>query len=308
MNSNFHNSEAEYISKVLQIANYIAIHYTKKITIEELSKVSGFSEIHIKDIFENTAGNTLNEYLIKIRIDKAAELLIRKQDWPLSYIAVECGFVDVYIFSRAFKQQSGICVTSFRKQYSNCNNNPNIDFFHKRILSEKHTKEDSLTIDQSFCVEVKYIKSITVAYIRYGTIDFTKKNLTTRLWNSIDKWITRKRVNYKTAFKYVVIHQGEDERVLSTTQCILLGAIIPNDYTTKGIVGKKDLYEGKYLVIKANLTSEEVPKVWKWVYKEWFPKSGYQPENEPRFELYSKIPNEEKQYTELFMPLKPLSN
>jgi len=306
MNLNFHNSEAEYISKVLQIANYIAIHYTKKITVEELSEVSGFSEIHIKDIFENTAGNTLSEYLNKVRINKAAELLIRKPDWPLSYIAVECGFVDVYIFSRIFKQQSGICVTSFRKQYSN--NNLNIDFFYKRIFSEKQIREDQLNIEQSSCVEVKYIKSITVAYIRYGTIDFAKKNLTSRLWNSIDKWITRKRVNYKTAFKYVVIHQSEGEKMLSTIQCILLGAIIPNDYTTKGIVGKKDLYEGNYLVIKANLTSEEVSKVWKWVYKEWLPKSGYQPENEPRFELYSKIPNEEKQFTELFIPLKPLSN
>jgi transcriptional regulator GlxA family with amidase domain len=63
-------------------------------------------------------GENLSSYLNRLRVDKAAEMLI-ETDLPLSGIAGSCGFEDQSWFSKIFKIYNGMSPGKYRDQTRN---------------------------------------------------------------------------------------------------------------------------------------------------------------------------------------------
>ncbi|NJL30894.1 MAG: AraC family transcriptional regulator [Phycisphaerales bacterium] len=63
--------------------------------------------------FRKATGSTPHEHLIQLRISKARDLLTRS-DKPLKVIAQNCGYHDVFFFSRQFKQWVGMPPARYR--------------------------------------------------------------------------------------------------------------------------------------------------------------------------------------------------
>ncbi len=78
---------------------YMENHMAEKITLVELSEVTYLSTIHFSRVFKNVSGLSPMEYLNQMRVQKAAQLLL-KTDLPIMEIALETGFNDSNYFSR----------------------------------------------------------------------------------------------------------------------------------------------------------------------------------------------------------------
>jgi AraC family transcriptional regulator len=63
---------------------------------------------------------------------------------------------------------------------------------------------------------------------------------------------------------------------------------------------------GKYLVARFEVKPDEYEEAWNWVYNEWFPKSGYQPNDGPGFEMYPGKCETDKTLVDICVPVKPL--
>ncbi|MPM64135.1 HTH-type transcriptional activator RhaR [bioreactor metagenome] len=70
---------------------------------------------HFRRIFKILSGYSPLAYLIQCRI-KMAEALLIKTVMPLREVARQCGFEDVFYFSRIFKQHKFITPIKFRKE------------------------------------------------------------------------------------------------------------------------------------------------------------------------------------------------
>ncbi len=103
---------SENISKTV---SYINTNYEKKITLDELAEISGYSKSRFMNVFSKAIGMTPIKYLNKIRISCAAELLA-SDGQSISEIAFACGFDDSLYFSRAFKKIYGISPSEFREK------------------------------------------------------------------------------------------------------------------------------------------------------------------------------------------------
>ena len=86
--------------------DYIEQHYREKLTVEELAARSGYSASHFARQFTRVYGLSPIQYLNSIRILHAKNLL-RTGQYTIAEIAQECGFSNVYYFSRCFKQLTG---------------------------------------------------------------------------------------------------------------------------------------------------------------------------------------------------------
>ncbi len=73
-----------------------------------------FSEFHFHRIFSAIAGETVNGFANRLRLEKAARLL-RYSDQNLTDIAFACGFSSSATFSRAFRSGYDTSPSQFRK-------------------------------------------------------------------------------------------------------------------------------------------------------------------------------------------------
>ncbi len=76
-----------------------------------------------------------------------------------------------------------------------------------------------------------------------------------------------------------------------------------------GEIGKMKINGGKYAVANMELAPDEFENAWETIYGEWLPKSGYQPDDKPCYELYLNDPEthpEKKCIVDIHIPVKPL--
>lgn len=96
---------------------YLQQHiYEKSITITEIAKQSNVSEVYFRRLFKEKYNLSPYEYINEARIKKAKQMLIYS-DNNVSEIAEECGFLNIFTFSRYFKTIVGVSPNSFRKIY-----------------------------------------------------------------------------------------------------------------------------------------------------------------------------------------------
>ena len=87
-------------------SDYIEQHYQEKITVEALALRSGYSASHFARVFAKVYNTSPIQYVNQVRILHAKNLL-RTGQYSMAEIAQECGFSNVYYFSRCFKQITG---------------------------------------------------------------------------------------------------------------------------------------------------------------------------------------------------------
>lgn len=93
---------------------YLDEHYNEKISLEFLSEHFFINKFYLTRLFKDQFGDSITNYLIKIRITQAKQLL-RFSDLSISEIAQKCGMNDANYFSRIFKKVEGCTPGEFRK-------------------------------------------------------------------------------------------------------------------------------------------------------------------------------------------------
>jgi AraC-like DNA-binding protein/ligand-binding sensor protein len=92
---------------------FIRENYTRKVRLKEVADVSGLSAPYFSTVFKEEMGENLSDYLNRLRVDRAAKLLL-DTDLSLSEIAGSCGFEDQSWFSKIFKSYTGSSPGKYR--------------------------------------------------------------------------------------------------------------------------------------------------------------------------------------------------
>jgi AraC-like DNA-binding protein/ligand-binding sensor protein len=94
---------------------YIHENFARKLSLEEISAASGLSAPYFSTIFKEEMGESLSNYLNRLRVEKAASLLA-ETSMPLSEVTYACGFGDQSWFSKIFKIYTGMKPKEFRQK------------------------------------------------------------------------------------------------------------------------------------------------------------------------------------------------
>lgn len=104
----------QHVSKVvLQAKNYIDKHYKQEMSLIDISKEVSISPQYFSKIFKEEIGLSFVEYVRKIRMDIAKEML-RTKRYSVKEICYEIGYHDPNYFSRLFKKLVGVSPTDFK--------------------------------------------------------------------------------------------------------------------------------------------------------------------------------------------------
>ena len=95
------------------IMSYIHNNFNQKLTNTSIGRLLGYHSNYVSLLIKQTTGLPLHKYVIRIRLEKAADLLA-STNLSVSEIASECGFYDSAYFSGYFKKHFGTSPSKYR--------------------------------------------------------------------------------------------------------------------------------------------------------------------------------------------------
>lgn len=109
----FGHFDTKHANIIHRCTQYIAAHYSERITIEEMARMLYLSPTYLGRIFKQETGVSFNQYLNLIRINKAKKL-IRNRELRLTDISLMVGYEDQSYFTKVFKQFTGVLPKVYR--------------------------------------------------------------------------------------------------------------------------------------------------------------------------------------------------
>lgn len=116
------NQTKEAISKqaCLRLINktedYIERHLKEPISLKDLADHAHLSEFHFHRLFKQYSTETVNQFVTRFKIERAAIFLCTSPNTSITTIAMEYGYSEASSFSRTFKRHFGISPLNYRKQ------------------------------------------------------------------------------------------------------------------------------------------------------------------------------------------------
>ena len=99
--------------KLHKIKRYIEYSYMENIGVAEVARHFGFERSYLYRMFKERYGIGIKEYIIKVRMDKACELL--HSGYSVADTAALVGYSDQFNFSKGFKKHFGTSPTEYKK-------------------------------------------------------------------------------------------------------------------------------------------------------------------------------------------------
>lgn len=318
----------EYICRINRAIDYIEINLAEKLSLEKIAKEAFFSPFHFHRIFHGLVGETLNRFIKRLRVEKAARMLTDNPKQTVSEIALDCGFSNTSSFSRAFKEIFSMSPTTWRKSSSEtrrkiCQTFRNIPqqvdndcktytiekFYLDSVFHHQTWRVQMSKQQLEFQVTVKDLPEVNVAYVRHIGAYKNDAALFQTLFEKLMTWAgPRGLLTFPETQCLSVYHDNPsitDETKLRTSICIS----VPENTEVDGEVGKMLIPGGKYAVAHFEIKDSEYEAAWNSIWSIWLPESGYQPDDRFSYERYLNNPNdhpEGKHIVDICVPVKPL--
>jgi AraC family transcriptional regulator len=284
---NINQIRKEHIARINKAILYIESNLSEKLVLSEIAKHAYFSSFHFHRLFSLVVGETVNNFIIRKRIEKAAGLLIHQNEIPITEISETIGFTSLSSFSRSFKKFYGISPIEFKESSPNK--------FSKICKTESKNGQVAVSFEQYICsinnsinwfkmnakTTVQKINKFEIAYISHlGEIKQVGDTFV-----KLIHWATPKGLMDQENLRLITLYH-DSPKITEPSQIRLSAGIILNSKTSvDGDVGLITVNPGKCIVSRFEITLDNFEKAWESNFV-WMSENGYKKaENEP-FEIY----------------------
>jgi len=312
----------EYLSRLNRTIDYIRSHSHEDLNLARLAEVACFSKYHFHRIFRAILGETVNEFVQRIRLEKAMGQLILHKFKSITEIALDSGFSSSQNFARSFKAHYGITPSRVRAEYSwdswlkkmkkikgqyikelqpDEMALANYNFFHRKLSLER-----ILTKPSKMQVTVKKLPSYRVAYVRsWGPYSVEAgSSAFTRLL----QWATPRGFVNHESFLMGVVWSNPDftpPEKLIYDACVT----VPESTEADRWVSIQLLQGGDFAVHHCEIEIHRQEEEWMRFLLSWLAKSEYQPDDRPAYTIYYNMTESsaiKRVIADLCLPVKPL--
>lgn len=92
-------------------------HREGTLSVRDVAQQLYVSKDYLRHLFKEYAGQSPMRFILRARVEKARELLAQG-DLRIGEIAEQCGFENIYYFSRFFRKATGETPSEFRRKHS----------------------------------------------------------------------------------------------------------------------------------------------------------------------------------------------
>jgi AraC-like DNA-binding protein len=110
-----YNAKKRNIRRLGNVFEFLRTNHQHGITLDQVAEAACMSNSYFCRFFKNVTGHTYTDYLSRLRVDRAKELLLRS-DLPITAVGLEVGFESHSYFDRVFKRYTGKSPQEYRNQ------------------------------------------------------------------------------------------------------------------------------------------------------------------------------------------------
>ena len=117
----------QYVKRAIE---YIQSNYHIPIKVSDVADYVCINRSYLYSLFQDALEMSPQQFLSRYRITKAAELLLTSS-LPVESIALSTGYNDPFVFTKAFKQLTGMAPTTYRKEKKKAESTKNREYLNQ---------------------------------------------------------------------------------------------------------------------------------------------------------------------------------
>ncbi|TWT38356.1 AraC family transcriptional regulator [Blastopirellula retiformator] len=281
-------TRTRYAEKILRVQILIQNHLDEDLSLETLADAAGYSPYHFHRVFRGIVGESADDYVRRLRMERAAQSLRYRRRSVLE-VALDAGYGSHEAFTRAFVRTFGVTPSDYQS------------LEHPPAAIKEHIM--STVSYETTDVQIKTQPSRRMAYIRVvGKYDFETLN---------------------PAFGKVLQFAGQNGLINEKTECMGVyhddplvtdggkqrsdvGFTVDENFQPTGEIQVQTIPSGRCAVLRHKGHYDSLHGAYNWLFSVWLPDSGYEPGNIAAYEIYvndaSQLPPEEW-LTDICIPL-----
>ncbi|WP_299667979.1 GyrI-like domain-containing protein [uncultured Polaribacter sp.] len=276
----------ETIARLHIAIQFIEENLSEKLSLESISKKAFFSPFHFHRLFSVVVGETLQNFITRKRIEKAASYLLHQKEKSITAVSEAVGFENLSSFSRAFKSFYGISPKQFKEESP--------DKFSKICKTISKNGQVEISFEQYICninnalkwlqmnakTTVEKIDKLHLASISHKG----KMEAISTVYDKLVKWAAPKGLMNERTKMATIYHDSPkitDPNNLRMSACLILNEPIKVD----GEVNLRTIAATKCIVSKFEITPFEFQQAWESSFV-WMVENGHKKSTIDPFEIY----------------------
>ncbi|WP_394126775.1 GyrI-like domain-containing protein [Vibrio hepatarius] len=277
----------DYKKRLIPVIRYLEQNYNQPLNLPEVAALANLSPYHFHRTFKAVQGETLADFIRRLRLAAAADELFKTKQ-PVLNIALEFGFSSSQSLAKAFKQHYGVTPTAFRdcknyQEFSTLAQNSKIGHTLRKIGNESemttpYTCSEPTTWRKT--MEMQQFDATKLAYVRVtGPYGEGYEEPSKRLY----QWAGMKNLAGNTC---IFIYHDNPE-VTPNDKCRTdICLMVPADTQVPSGIELQDFPGGQYAVMRQHITEHnQYAKAWDDLMSKVI-ETGVENDDRPCFELY----------------------
>ena len=287
MNKN--KTQAEYLRRVNKAIEFIVTHLDESISLDDVAQASHFSPYHFHRIFQGIVGETVNDFVSRKKMEKAACTLLFNPELSITEVAEQRGFSSSANFAKAFKLYFGVSPSQLRnpkeqhnskigKIYSKYGKAFNVQDLYSQFVTDSVIFEADKLEEMMMDINVQEMDEKRVAFLtapkgyEVGAIFET--------WDKVSNWAISQGIADHEDKRFAICH--DNPMVTPTEKCRYDACmVIDQDANVIPPYEVATIPAGNYAVAYFKGEGDKVGNLFMEICTNWFPNSGFEPDDYP---------------------------
>lgn len=278
---------AEYKKRIVKTIQYINANLDADLSLEKIAEISAYSPFHFHRIFKLITGETLQNYIIRKKIEKSALFLAVHKHVEIKEIYLDLGFSNHSVFSKTFKKYYGLPPSDFRKTAP--------ETFHKILQIQSKKGQIDPVFSQYIC-SIENLLNWTAMNLKIEVKEMPEMNLAAVMslgiaqvepsYNLLIDWAKKKHLFPGENVKMISVYH--DSFKVTPADKVRIHACMLLDEKLKepqGEVFSETIDAGKFIVGSGEVTLQDFEQCWVSLFL-WMNEHNYSVRRTFPFEIY----------------------
>jgi AraC family transcriptional regulator len=265
-----------YAERVNLAIDHVVGHLGEPLRLADVARAARLSPFHFHRVFQAMVGETLADFVKRLRLERALVMMAHAPGSSLTTIALNCGFSSSSDFSRCFKQRyrtapSAFDIKGWREAYRS---------ELQATVPEHVGRSPAAHNPDGFKVKIRDLPARTVAYIR--VLDPYRGDAVAKATQRLITWAER----HSLADGQWLGYQWDNPEITSLEDCQYHVAVEAERFVPRGEIGRFRFPPMIVAQVEVRGGIDLELRALQWLYGTWLPRSGYVPDDQPGFEAW----------------------
>lgn len=265
-------------ARINRAIDFVVGKLGEPLTLDDVARAAHVSPFHFHRLFRAATGETLNQFVTRLRLEKALSLLLRRPGRTLTETALAAGFTSLSDFSRCFKQRFGVAPSRFDLAAHRARQR---DALEATAPVRSPPRLPAGGRGDAFEVTLRDLSAFSVAYIRVP--DSYREGAVPAAAQRLVAWAEARGIAEGPWFGYM----WDDPEIVALADCRYDVAVqVHRSTKPDGEVGRYDFPAMRVAEVEVRGGIDLELRALDWLFGTWLPQSDWLPADLPCFEAW----------------------